>query len=165
MGYIAKIGGEQVPISITREGDCHRIKVGDKEFVVDAYWTQNDLISLIIDGRSFQVDIHSTMDNYGVMIEGENFEFELYDERKALLKSSAGLGTEGAQEITTSMPGKIVKVLVSEGDEVSEGDGLIIVEAMKMENEMKSPKAGVVKKIDVGEGDTVEAGSLLVIVE
>ncbi len=165
MGYIARIGGEEVPVSITKEGDCHRIMVGNKEFLVDAFWTQNDLISLIIDGRSFQVDIHSAKDNFGVLLEGEHFEFELFDERKALLKSSAGLGTEGAQEITTAMPGKIVKVLVSEGDEVSEGDGLIIVEAMKMENEMKSPKAGVVRKVGVGEGDAVEAGSLLVIVE
>jgi biotin carboxyl carrier protein len=63
------------------------------------------------------------------------------------------------------MPGKIVKVLVEEGNEVDQGDGLVIVEAMKMENEIKSPKAGVVKKIGVAEGDIVEAGALLIIVE
>lgn len=165
MGYLALIDGEEIPVSIVKEGNLHRIRVGDCEFVVDDFWTRTDLVSFIMDGRSFQVDIHSDGDHYGVMIEGEQYEFELYDERKALLKVSAGLATEGAQEIRTSMPGMIVKVLVNEGDEVLEGDGLVIVEAMKMENEMKSPKDGVVRKISVGEGDAVEAGSLLVIVE
>ena len=63
------------------------------------------------------------------------------------------------------MPGKIVKILVGEGDEVEQGQGLVVVEAMKMENEIKSPKAGVVKKVGVEEGETVESGALLVVVE
>ena len=91
--------------------------------------------------------------------------FELFDERKALLKKGAGLGAEGVQEIRTSMPGKIVRVMAAEGEEVGQGQGLVVVEAMKMENEIKSPKAGVVKKIGVKEGEAVEAGALLVIVE
>ncbi len=165
MGYVAVIDGEELPVTIVKEGDQHRIRVGDCELVVDDFWTRTDLVSFIMDGRSFQVDIHSDGDHYGVMIEGEQFEFELYDERKAMLKVGAALGTEGVQEIKTSMPGMIVKVLVKEGDEVSEGDGLVIVEAMKMENEMKSPKDGVVVKVGIGEGDAVEAGALLVVVE
>ena len=97
--------------------------------------------------------------------EGEHFEFELFDERKSLLKKSAAMGAEGVQEVKSSMPGKIVMVFVSEGDEVEQGQGLVVVEAMKMENEIKSPKAGVVKKVGVREGETVEAGALLVVVE
>jgi biotin carboxyl carrier protein len=72
---------------------------------------------------------------------------------------------EGVQEINSSMPGKIIKILVAEGDEVEQGQGLVVVEAMKMENEIKSPKAGVVKKVGVKEGEAVEAGALLVVVE
>ncbi len=132
---------------------------------MDVRWTQSDLLSLIIDGRSYQVDIHSDKDLHKVLLEGNHFEFELFDERKALLKKSAAMGAEGVQEIKSSMPGKIVKTLVAEGDEVEQGQGLIVVEAMKMENEIKSPKAGVVKKIGVKEGEAVESGALLIVVE
>ena len=64
-----------------------------------------------------------------------------------------------------SMPGKVVRILVASGAEVSEGEGVIVVEAMKMQNEMKSPKAGLIKEIKVKEGSTVNAGDVLVIIE
>ena len=96
MAYIAIIEGENVPVSIGKgkEGSTI-ITIGDREHVVDPEWTQRDLLSLIIDGRSYQVDIHSDKDIHEVLIEGEHFEFELFDERKALLKKSAALGAEG----------------------------------------------------------------------
>jgi len=166
MAYIAIIEGKQVPVAIGKDQTgSTTVTIGDKEYVVDPRWTQSDLLSLIIDGRSYQVDIHTDKDAHEVLIEGEHFEFELYDERKALLKKSAAMCAEGVQEIKSSMPGKIVKVFVAEGDEVEQGQGLVVVEAMKMENEIKSPKAGFVKKVGVVEEETVEAGALLVIVE
>jgi biotin carboxyl carrier protein len=166
MAYIAIIEGEQVPISIDRDKEGNTtVIIGDRKCVVDARWTQTDLLSIIIDGRSYQVDIHTDKDAHEVLIEGEHFEFELFDERKALLKKSAAIGVEGVQEINSSMPGKIIKILVAEGEEVEQGQGLVVVEAMKMENEIKSPKAGVVKKVGVKEGEAVEAGALLVVVE
>ncbi|MDF1536205.1 MAG: acetyl-CoA carboxylase biotin carboxyl carrier protein subunit [bacterium] len=166
MAYIAILDGEQVPVTIGK-GDEGKtlITIGEKLYTVDPRWTRSDLLSLIIDGRSYQVDIHSEKDLHEVLIEGEHFEFELFDERKALLKKSAVLGAEGVQEIKSSMPGKIVKVLVSEEEEVEQGQGLVVMEAMKMENEIKSPKAGIVKKIGVTEGQAVESGALLVVVE
>lgn len=166
MAYVAIIEGEQVPVSIGKDKEGNTtVTIGDRECVVDARWTQTDLLSLIIDGRSYQVDIHTDRDVHEVLIEGEHFEFELFDERKALFKKSASMGAEGVQEIKSSMPGRIVKVLVAEGDEVEQGQGLVVVEAMKMENEIKSSKAGVVKKVGVSEGEAVEAGALLVVVE
>jgi biotin carboxyl carrier protein len=166
MAYIAIIEGEQVPVSIDRDKEGNTtVIIGDRKCVVDARWTQTDLLSIIIDGRSYQVDIHTDKDAHEVLIEGEHFEFELFDERKALLKKSAAMGAEGVQEINSSMPGKIIKILVAEGDEVEQGQGLVVVEAMKMENEIKSPKAGVVKRVGVKEGEAVEAGALLVVVE
>jgi biotin carboxyl carrier protein len=166
MAYIAVIDGEQVPVSIGRDHEGNTtVTVGDRIHVVDSRWTQSDLLSIIIDRRSYQVDIHTEKDAHEVLIEGEHFDFELFDERKALLKKSAAMGIEGVQEIKSSMPGKIVKLLVAEGDEVEQGQGLVVVEAMKMENEIKSPKAGTVKKIGVTEGEAVEAGALLIVVE
>ncbi len=166
MGYLAIIDGEQVPVAVERDREgTTRVSIGDRQYVVDSRWTQSDLLSLIIDGRSYQVDIHTDKDLHKVLVQGEHFEFELFDERKALLKKSAALGAEGVQEIKTSMPGKIVKVLVAEGDAVEKGQGLVVVEAMKMENEIKSPKAGTVRKVGVEEGSAVESGALLIVVE
>ena len=166
MAYIAILDGEQIPVTIGKDGDGSTlINIGEKQYTVDPRWTQDGLLSLIIDGRSYQVDIHSDKDMHEVLIEGEHFEFELFDERKSLLKKSSAMGAEGVQEIKSSMPGKIVKVLVAEDEEVEQGQGLVVVEAMKMENEIKSPKAGVVKKIGVSEGEAVESGALLIVVE
>ena len=166
MAYIAIIEGEQVPVSTGKDKEgSTTVAIGDREYVVDVRWTQTDLLSIIIDGRSYQVDIHTDKDTHEVLIEGEHFEFELFDERKALLKKSAVLGAEGVQVVESSMPGKIVKIFIAEGDEVEQGQGLVVVEAMKMENEIKSPKAGVVKKVGIKEGEAVEAGALLVVVE
>ena len=166
MAYIANIAGEQIPVTVGRDDEGRIVvTVDEKQYTVDARWTQTDLMSLIIDGRSYQVDIHSEKDSHEVLVEGDIFEFELYDERKALLKAAGSLGAEGVQEIKSSMPGKIVKLLVEEGAEVEQGDGLVVVEAMKMENEIKSPKAGVVTRIGVAEGEAVESGALLVVVE
>jgi biotin carboxyl carrier protein len=79
--------------------------------------------------------------------------------------AQAGLELQGRQNITVPMPGKVVAVLVAEGDPVEKGQGLVIVEAMKMENEVRSPIAGAVKEIKVKPGDTVEGGTVLLVVE
>jgi len=166
MAYIAILDGEQVPVAIGKDTRGNTtVAIGDREYVVDPRWTQSDLLSVIIDGHSYQVDIHTDKDTHKILIEGEHFEFELFDERKALLKKSAAMGAEGVQEVRSSMPGKIVNILVVEGDEVEQGQGLVVVEAMKMENEIKAPKAGVVKKVGVEVGEAVDAGTLLVVVE
>ena len=83
------------------------------------------------------------------------------------LRSAKGddADASGKAEIKTAMPGKVVRILVAEGDTVQKGDGVIVVEAMKMQNEMKSPKDGVISKIKFAEGDTVSAGDVLVIIE
>ncbi len=79
--------------------------------------------------------------------------------------ASANADAGGAAEIKTAMPGKVVRVLATVGAEVKQGDGVLIVEAMKMQNEMKAPKDGVIKEIRVGEGATVNAGDVLAIIE
>lgn len=166
MAYIAIIEGEQVPVSIGKDAAGNTVvNIGEREYRVDPRWTQSDLLSIIIDGRSYQVDIHTDKDVHEVLIEGEHFEFELFDERKALLKKSAAMGVEGVQEIKSSMPGKIVKILVAEGDEVEQGQGLVVVEAMKMENEITAPKAGTISAVKVQPGLAVEAGAALITID
>ncbi len=77
----------------------------------------------------------------------------------------AGGDLSGAAEIKTAMPGKIVSILARQGAEIKQGEGVIIVEAMKMQNEIKSPKDGIVKEIRVAEGATVNAGDVLAVIE
>jgi biotin carboxyl carrier protein len=79
-------------------------------------------------------------------------------------KAGGKFSLEGPQRVDAPMPGKIVRVLVKEGDAVEEGQGLVVVEAMKMENELKSPKAGVVRELHAQEGQPVEAGAKLAVV-
>jgi biotin carboxyl carrier protein len=93
------------------------------------------------------------------------FDFHAVDERRELLVGSAAGVAVGRQEIRAQMPGKIVKVLVSVGEQVAAEESLVIIEAMKMENELRSPIDGVVAAVEVSEGDAVETGALLVVVE
>jgi len=90
---------------------------------------------------------------------------ELLDERRLRLRQAGGkFSLEGPQRIDAPMPGKVVRVLVKAGDEVGEGQGLIVVEAMKMENELKSPKAGKITELHAVEGAAVESGAKLAVV-
>jgi biotin carboxyl carrier protein len=101
-----------------------------------------------------------------VLVRGQVSRVDVADERRLRLRAgSAGFSVEGKQVINAPMPGKVVKVLVKQGDEVKEGQGLVVVEAMKMENELKSPKAGKVVELLAKEGTTVENNAKLVVVE
>ena len=100
-----------------------------------------------------------------VTIEGRTIEVALTDPKRLRGTGKDVEHGDGMAEIKTAMPGKVVRILVAEGDEVAKGDGVIVVEAMKMQNEMKSPKDGIVKTIKAHEGDTVNAGDVLVIIE
>lgn len=103
--------------------------------------------------------------SFAVVVRGESFAVSVIDPKR--LRSGQGSGAQhtGAAEIVSSMPGKIVRVLVKPGDHVEAGAGVIVVEAMKMQNEMKAPKAGVVVSINAEEGATVSAGDVLAVIE
>jgi biotin carboxyl carrier protein len=99
-----------------------------------------------------------------ITIGGYRFSFELEDPRQ-WKRSSRGAGTDGRVSIAAAMPGKIVRVLVAVGDEVVAGRGIVVIEAMKMQNELKAPKNGRVISIEVSEGDSVNAGAVLATIE
>src|SRR4030095_177127 len=100
-----------------------------------------------------------------ITIKGREIEVRIYDPKR--LRGFAGVGehADGLAEIKTAMPGKVVRILLKDGVAVEKGDGVLVVEAMKMQNELKSPKAGTVKEIRVTEGDTVSAGDILALIE
>jgi biotin carboxyl carrier protein len=99
-----------------------------------------------------------------ISIGEHRFLFEVDDPRRWRRSSHAG-GARGRVSVTAAMPGKVVRVLVSAGDEVVAGQGILVVEAMKMQNELKAPRDGRVTAIEVGENDSVKAGAVLAIIE
>lgn len=167
MRYYATLGGQKRTIDIEpADGSTFRLRIDEGDaFIVDAQWVESQTLSLLADGKSWEADLEDDGDAIRVLVAEELFSLELMDDRKLKLLAASGKhSVEGPVEVKSPMPGKLVKVLVTVGDEVAEGQGVAIVEAMKMENELKSPKAGRVTAINAGEGDTVEARRSLVVI-
>lgn len=119
----------------------------------------------ILDGtRSFEARVSRNHAGFVVDLDGRVIEFELEDPRE-LRKGARHHGRHGRAEIAAPMPGKVVRVLVAPGDTVEEGQGLVVVEAMKMQNEMKAPKDGKVIAVAAKEGASITAGQVLVTLE
>jgi len=167
MTFVATLGERKYTIEIEEIGkSVYRVSVDSNEFMVDGKKTGHTNFSLIVDNRSFEIEVDHKGDEYRVLVDGRNYRVNLMDERR--VRTSGGLdagGVQGRQTVSVPMPGKIIAVLVAEGDTVEKGQGLVIVEAMKMENEVRSPIAGAVREIKVKHGDTVEGGATLLIVE
>jgi biotin carboxyl carrier protein len=120
--------------------------------------------SVLLDGRSYEARVEERADCLVVVIDGHRFEIEVRDPRRWSRRGSAR-GAGGVQSVTAPMPGKVVRVLVAAGETVNPGQGIAVVEAMKMQNEMKAPRAGKVIAIAVKEGATVAAGEILATIE
>jgi biotin carboxyl carrier protein len=167
MAFIAKLGEQSYSVEIEEIGkSLYRVAVDGNEFIVDGKKTGRTNYSLIVDNRSFEIEVDNAEDEYRVLVDGRNYHVSLVDERRVRVGGGqSDFQLQGRQKVSVPMPGKIIAVLISEGDSVERGQGLVIVEAMKMENEVRSPIAGVVKEIKVKPGDAVEGGAVLVIVE
>jgi biotin carboxyl carrier protein len=116
--------------------------------------------SVLLDGRSFDAFVEESPAGLIVTIEGYRFEIEARDPRR-LSRKAAGRGGEGVQTLSSPMPGKVVRVLVAPGDAVETGQGILVVEAMKMQNVLKAARPGTVLTIAAQEGATVTAGEAL----
>jgi biotin carboxyl carrier protein len=129
------------------------------EFSVER--TGSGEVSVLLNGRSYRV---SKGAGHEIWVNGRLLAMEVFDPRD-LRPGRGASANHGRQEIAASMPGKVIRVLVGPGDAVEEGQGLVVVEAMKMQNEMKSPKAGRVAEVRARPDATVGAGEILVVVE
>lgn len=168
MAYIVTLGDQthRIEIQELEEDHLYRVVIDGVERIVDGREVGRHLYSLVIDQRSFTVDVAAKGDDYIVACEGKSFRVRLLDERRALRPGEGHADSrEGVKEIRAFMPGKVVEVLVKVGDEVSKDQGVLIIEAMKMENEVRAPVAGKIKDIRVSSGQAVETGELLVVLE
>jgi len=136
---------------------------------IDILELEPGCFSILLDGRSVEVRLDSAKSPdpeahaYRAMLYDGSYEFALVDPRRALLAGSGGAGAGGGV-LSSPMPGKIVKLLVKAGDPVQEGQTLLVMEAMKMQNELKTNTTGTVSIIHVQEGATVETGAALITV-
>ena len=170
MRYFATLAGEKQSKSVDVEplgNGRYAVTLDGVRHEVDATHPEPGVLSLILDdGESYAIDVEEAGDSVHVLVRDEIFKVDVADERKLRMRqASHAHSTEGKQLIRAPMPGKLVKLLVAVGDSVVEGQGLVVVEAMKMENELKSPKAGKVVELAVKEGQAVESGALLAAVE
>ena len=138
------------------------VSIGKKKYHVSVEFLSSDEILLNIDGKIHNIIINSNSLSYSVYVNGRFFKIEKKSDSQILGEKRAKIGK---RDVKTSMPGRIVKVFVQEGEKVKEGQAVLILEAMKMQNEIKSPQSGVVTKINLKAGDSVGAGSLLFSVE
>ena len=167
MAYKAMLGDQTYTISV-HELDEHRYKIviDDEEHIIDGRRLTGHMYSLIVENKSFTVDVAEKDDAYTVAYEGKSFQVGVLDERKVRRGGAgASLGGAGEKEVCSMMPGKVVELLVQAGDAVEKDQGVIIIEAMKMENEIRAPVAGTVKAVHVAAGQAVESGELLVELE
>ncbi|GGG68063.1 acetyl-CoA carboxylase biotin carboxyl carrier protein subunit [Edaphobacter dinghuensis] len=135
--------------------------VDGSAITANACMLQPGVMSLVIEGRQYRC----VLDGNGVIIGGRRFAFEREDPRSLQGRRSAGGGATGPRAVKAPMPGRVVRVLVKAGDEVAEQQGVVVIEAMKMQNELKSPKAGRVARVAIAVGDAVGAGDVLAMVE
>ena len=168
--YFAKnlnAGAEPSPVIVEALGDGHyAVTLDGRRSEVHALRLPQNAMSLLVDGASYNVEFETKGDQVGVLLRNQVTRIDIVDEQRYRLRAAAATFTnEGTQVINSPMPGKVVKVFVKVGDTVTEGQPVVVVEAMKMENELKSPKAGTVTEVTAKEGVAVENGTKLVVIE
>jgi acetyl/propionyl-CoA carboxylase alpha subunit len=169
MTFEIELGGRSRRVAIEpAAGTRFRVTVDDAVHVVDAVRIGSSGLSLLLDGDAgashYAEVVAGPAGESLVWLDGQAAGV-MVDGRARRRSGDAAAHGEGAQSIVAPMPGRVVKVLVAPGDAVAARQPLVVVEAMKMENELASPKAGTIKEVAVAEGASVEAGRLLVVVQ
>jgi biotin carboxyl carrier protein len=136
----------------------------DSEQLDSVMQVESGVYSVLIDGASFEIRVIETPHGLSAEAAGRKFDVQVTDPRDMARRSRASIRS-GRQKVAAPMPGKVVRVLVNVGDAVDAGQGLVVVEAMKMQNEMKASHPARVVEIRTSAGATVGAGDTLVILE
>jgi biotin carboxyl carrier protein len=163
MTYEVTIGERVLQVQVRRVGERLFVGLdGQEEFEIDVTRPKPQLMSLILDGMSYSIGLARQENGWDVDLNGTHHACQVVDPRRKALRLSGG---EVQGTLTTSMPGKVVRLLVAEGSAVTQGDPVAVVEAMKMENELKAPMDGVVAEIFVVAGQAIDAGDALMRIE
>lgn len=174
MQFQIEVGDAIRTVKVERDGDMFRVSVDGHAHLVDVRRIDGETLSLLLQPngdaggrRSVEAAVVAgrAVGAFDVHVAGHNVPVQLRTASAARRGRGAGVDGTGPQRVVAPMPGKIVRVLVKPGDDVKARQGLVVVEAMKMENELKAARAGRVREVSVAEGQSVEAGAALVIVE
>jgi len=164
MTYDITIDGKDYRLELNRAGGRWLCKLNGREIEVDAVLARPDVLSLRIGNQAYEVKCERVANEQHFWVGSVRFAAEVRDPR-SLRGRARAVDDHGPRKLTAPMPGKVVRVLTIEGAEIEAGAGVLVVEAMKMQNELKSPKKGTIQKILVSAGAAVNAGDVLAIVE
>jgi biotin carboxyl carrier protein len=173
MTFDVQIDGVPARLELHRDGDLYRFRLGDRaELQAQLAEVEPGVFSVLLGGRSYEAHAERDdghRDEHGhecawITVRGRRFRIAITDPRRWTQSSAAAHGHD-RETIVASMPGKIVRILVQPGETVVAGQGVIVIEAMKMQNEMKARHAGRVTAVRVREGETVAAGAILAAIE
>ena len=152
-------------IELKRDASGWRVTLDGRPVAVDAVEIAPNTISILLDGQSFEISVTPSPEGKLKLQTGtREFTAEIIDPRAWSGRRHASVEAQGRQQIVAPMPGKVVRLLVKVGDHVEAGQGLLVVEAMKMQNEIRSPKSGTVERVLAREGQPVNAGEVLCVV-
>jgi len=162
MTFEIVISGKTRRVGLQRESGAWRVTLDDRQVAVDVAEIDSHTFSVLLNGQSHEIRVTPLAGGTLKLQTGScESTAEVIDPRAWRAGRRAGAEAEGRQQILAPMPGKVVRVLVKQGDQVKAGQGLFVVEAMKMQNEIRSPKSGKVERVLAEEGQTVNAGEAL----
>lgn len=165
MVYDVIVSGKPHRLELERLDAGWRCRLDGEEIRVDAVLPRRDVLSLIVDGQAYEIKREQTAADLHLWVGSRRFAVELRDPRSLRSRQGRAVDDKGPKRILAPMPGRVVRLLVEEQAQVEAGQGIVVVEAMKMQNEIKSPKKGIVKKMVAAAGAAVNAGDVLAIVE
>lgn len=161
--YIVTIEDRELEVHVIEGGEQLIVRVDEQDHVVDLHHSLANLTgSMIIDGRAYEALTVPWRDGLDVFVSGDAFHVAVVNELWARAKDASGAAASGEEMIVSPMPGSVVKVMVSEGDVVEAGSPVVVVEAMKMQNELTTAQGGKVTKVHVKDGDVVDQDAPLV---
>jgi biotin carboxyl carrier protein len=164
MKFEVEVDGIRKTMQLDQSDDRVVANLDDRDYRIGLARPEDGVYLLFVGARVYEARVRSTGRNsFSVKLGTHVFSAEFIDRKHR--RSGADGTLPGQQHLVAPMPGKVIRVLASRGDEVTSGQGLVVVEAMKMQNEVKSPKTGRLVEIKVKEGDTVTANQILAIVE
>jgi biotin carboxyl carrier protein len=167
MKYDVIIDGKRCSVGFIRPPEATSqiaVEIDGREVHCNAVQISSGAYSILVEGRSFEVSVDTTSTGLIVRAGRSEFQVEILDPRALRRGRGDSVELEGRQRITASMSGKVIRTLVEKGQAVEAGQGILVVEAMKMQNEIKSPKSGLVEQLLVKEGQTVNSGELLAVI-
>ena len=164
MIFDATVDGRPLRVEVRGGQGRYSVVVEGRAMQVDVAEVGRAFVSLLVDGRSHEAGLEKLPGGYRVLLAEAAYRVELSDATQGA-EVAARKAPPGPTRIQAPMPGKLVRVLVEAGQAIEAAQGLVVIEAMKMENELHAPRAGRVKQVHVREGQAVEAGALLVVVE